>query len=338
MKRAIMSVVAAISALSLMLSGYAQAGTTPAPAATPAKKVDFPQAGRFITWINPNGAGGGTDVTARRLAPIFEKELGVPVQIVNRPGASQQIGITELAKAKPDGYTIGYTQLATVVTHYLDARRQAVYTRKDFAPLAIHGADLGVLAVRSNSPYKSVKDLVDAAKANPDKIKVGDAGIGTSGHLQILQVQRMSGAKVGSVHFNGDNEILAALLGGHIDVYSSTQVGVLPQLRSGELRLLGVSDKEPSPFYPEAKTMEAQGYKIYIATSRLISAPAGIPKDVQDVLSGALKRAIESNEHKQAMADLGLVWRYLGPTECMTFWAGTEEWVKPLVSEIMTSN
>jgi tripartite-type tricarboxylate transporter receptor subunit TctC len=337
MKRLGVYVVALIAALSLMLSGYAQAATTPAPTAAPAKKVDFPQAGSNITLINPNAAGGGADVTARRLTPILEKELGVSVRVVNKPGASQQIGITELVRAKPDGYTIGYTQLATVVTHYLDPRRQAIYTRKDFAPLAIHGVDLGVLAVKGDSPYKSVKDLVDAGKANPEKIKVGDAGIGTSGHLQILQVQKMSGAKVASVHFNGDSEIVAALLGGHIDVFSSTQVGVLPHLRSGAIRLLGVSDKDPSPFFPEAKTMEAQGYKIYIATSRLISGPAGIPKEVQDVLSGALKRAIESNEHKQAMAELGLVWRYLGPAECMAVWADTEAWVGPLMPEVTAS-
>ncbi|HTU00459.1 MAG TPA: tripartite tricarboxylate transporter substrate-binding protein, partial [Candidatus Sulfotelmatobacter sp.] len=127
----------------------------------------FPDKNRPIMLVVSYPPGGGTDVTGRLLAPLLEKELGTSVQVLNKPGAGGQVGFTEISRSRPDGYTIGYMILPTVITTYLDPSRKAVFSRKSFELLALQDNDPGIIAVKANSPYKSLKDLIDAAKANP---------------------------------------------------------------------------------------------------------------------------------------------------------------------------
>ena len=125
----------------------------------------FPEKGRTLTHIVAYPPGGGTDVTARLLAPMLEKELGIQVQVLNKGGAGGQIGFTELVRSKPDGYTIGNLILPTVITTYLDPTRKAVFSRKSFQLLALQDNDPGIIAVKATGPFKTLKDLIDAAKA-----------------------------------------------------------------------------------------------------------------------------------------------------------------------------
>ena len=262
----------------------------------------------------PWAAGGGTDVGARLLAPLLEKELGAPVQVVNRAGAGSQVGIAEFVRAKPDGYTLGATNMPSTNSLYLEPERQATFGRKDFQLVALHVDDPGAVAVKVDSPFKDMKDLVDAARARPKTIKASTTGLKGSAHLAALQVERATGAEFALVHFDGFAPAQTALLGGHIDV----QFGY-------------VGDKEQSKYDPGVKTFEEQGIKLYWASARGWSVPAGTPMEIVNILSGAIKRAIETPEHQQKMDEMGLTLRYMNPDQFSKYWDEVDAQVEKLL-------
>lgn len=163
----------------------------------------YPDKSRTLTHIVAYPPGGGTDVTARLLAPMLEKELGVQVQVLNKPGAGGQVGFTELARSKPDGYTLGNLILPTVITTYLDPDRKAVFARKSFDLLALQDNDPGILAVKAGSPYKGLKDLVEDARKNPGKIRTTTSGILSDDHIAAMLTEQVAKVKLSIVHFDG---------------------------------------------------------------------------------------------------------------------------------------
>ena len=292
----------------------------------------FPQKGKTIQMLVGYVAGGSTDVGARILASGMEKELGIPVIVVNKPGASAQIALTTLSQSKPDGYTIGNSNFPSVIVSYLDPSRKASYTRKSFDPLALHVVDPTLFAVKAESPFKTLKEVVDAAKANPRKIRVCTTGIESDEAFAILQLQKMTGAQFAQVHFaQGVASAMTAFLGGKFEIFCGNVGDLLSQFKSGDVRILGITDDEHSPFYPGVKTFEEQGYKIYNSSSRGFSAPAGTPKEIVDVLSGAMKKAIFSEEHKKRMADMALTVKYKDPVEYGKYWEEYETSMKELL-------
>jgi len=153
--------------------------------------------GRAISYIVPFDAGGAADLVARAIAPGIEKELGTPVQIVNKPGAGSQVGVTELARSKPDGYTVGVANIPTTITTYLDSERKAIYKRDSFITVAGYAVDPDVLVVKADSPFKSAKDLIEAARTNPEKIKIASAsGKLSPPHMGILLMEKAAGRQV----------------------------------------------------------------------------------------------------------------------------------------------
>jgi tripartite-type tricarboxylate transporter receptor subunit TctC len=251
--------------------------------------------------------------------------------VINRPGAGWQVGTTELTRSKPDGYTIGYAPIPTIITIYLDPDRKAVFGRKNFQMLAMHVVDPGAIAVRTDSPYKSVKDLVDAAKANPGKIKVSHTGIMGDDHLAILQLEKLTGVTFAVVGFDSSTGAQTALLGGHIDV-AFDNVGTFPNhVKAGTMRVLGIMDTQETRYYPGVKTFAAQGYKLYSSSARSIVMPAGASKEVITILSNAIKKATEDSEHRKKLDDMAFPLRYMGPEETTAFWDQMEAQVKPLL-------
>ena len=292
----------------------------------------FPQKGKAIQILLGFAAGGSSDVGARILASGLEKELGTPVLVVNKPGASSQIAYTALSQSKPDGYTIGNTNFPSAVVSYLDPARKATYTRESFSLLALHVIDPTLIAVKTNSPFKTLKDAVEAAKANPKKIRICTTGIQSDEAFGILQFQKMSGAQFAMVHFSqGGAPAMTAFLGGKIDLFCGNVGDLLSQVKSGEVRILGIMDHEASPFYPGVKTFEEQGYKLYGASSRGFAAPAGTPKEVINILSGAIKKVVSTEDHKKRMADMGLTIRYMDPVQYNKYWTEYEAMLKELL-------
>lgn len=297
-----------------------------------ASAAEFPEKGKAIQILVGFGAGGSTDVGARLMASGMEKELGTSVLVANKPGASGQIAYTTLTQAKPDGYTIGNTNFPSSVVSYLDPSRKATYTRKSFELLALHVIDPALFAVKADSPFKTLKDVVEAAKANPKKVKISTTGIQSDEAFSILQFQKMTGTQFAMVHFaQGVASAMTAFLGGKIDVLCANVGDLLSQFKSGEVRILGIMDDEPSPFYPGVKTFEQQGYKLYNSSSRGFAAPAGTPKAIVDTLSGAMKRVAASEDHKKRMADMGLTLRYMDPAQYNAYWSEYEKMIVELL-------
>ena len=313
------------------------AASAPAqPTAAPAAKTAYPEKGRSITMIVPFPAGGSTDIGARLLAAGMEKELGVSVQVVNKGGAGSQTGLTDLAKAKNDGYTIGFANLPTANLVYTDPERKAAFSGKDFQPIGVQVVDPSAIGVKADGPFKTVKDMVDVGKAKPESIKFGSDGPMTDDDLGIFQLEKASGAKFANVAFDGSATTINAVLGGHIDAAFGHVGDFLGQVKSGQMRVIAVADKERSKYFPDTPTMIEQGYNITNSSSRTLVAPTGVSSDVVNVLSAAMKKAMDAPEHMQKMDDAGLTVRYMDPAQTATFWLEMDKLAKALVDEART--
>lgn len=305
---------------------------SPQPTIAPVKKVDFPVKGKPITLIIPWPAGGPADAGARILAAPLEKDLGVPVQIVNVGGAGSQVGLAQLAAEKPDGYTIGQVTTPNMHTFYLDPERKSTFDRKSFQPVSGHIDEPGGIAVKADSKYKTIKDLLDAAKAEPEKVKMAISGLLGGGHLQVLQMQKLTGAKFANVVFDGGAPAIASLLGGHTDAESATVSNFLPQVKNNEVRVLGIAAKEQSQFLPGVKTFDSEGLNMYYSLGRAWAVPAGTPKEVVDILSAAFKKALADPVVQKQALEAGQALRYEDPATMGARWADMEPQVKELMA------
>ena len=255
---------------------------------------DFPKKGKSIDLIVAFSSGGAVDTAARLVQPILEKELGTNVEVINKPGAGGQIGYTALTSAKPDGYTIGATGSPSVVVSPLDPARGAKYTRASFQPLGRQVIDPTVIAVQPDSPFKTLKELLDAAKANPKSLTASTTGLQTGEHFALAQIQETTGSEFAPVHFSeGASQATTAFLGKHVDVLVANVSDVTDLTKQGKARVLGVMTAERAPSLPDAPTFKESGYDLTAGTVRGYSAPAGLPDGVAKKLEAAMQKAIE---------------------------------------------
>lgn len=308
----------------------------PAPTAAPAATAApaWPEKGRAITFIIQYAAGGGSDVAGRVLAALMEKDLGVPVQVVNKGGAGGQVGFTEMTLAKPDGYTFGWVVQPTVITTYLDPSRKAVFNRKTFELIGMHDRDAGVVAVKGDSPYKTFKDLIDAARAKPGSIRACTAGILSDDHIAILKTEQSAGIDLAVVHFDGSVAGMTALMGGHIEAFYGNQSELTSQVKSGDMRILALFDKERSSWYPDVPTAAEQGVPIEGGVHHGLALPAGVPKNVVDRLVKAHSTAANSADFKNKMQELRYTPIYMNPADYNSFWDSYEKDMQPLVEMV----
>jgi tripartite-type tricarboxylate transporter receptor subunit TctC len=258
-------------------------------------------------------AGGSTDIAARIVAAIAEKDLGQSIVVVNKGGAGGQVGWTEMSRAKPDGYYIGFINLPALNTVILDPDRKAIFKEDAFVPVINQVLDPGIIWVKGDSPYKNLKDLIDAARKNPQKISAATTGILSDDHLAILMMEEAApGAMFRIVHFDGGAPVLTAVMGGHIDCAFDNVGSVFRRIKTGELRALAVMDDQRSPFIPDVPTMRELGYPSVISSStRGIAVPKGTPKAVVNRLAQSLKKAMDDPEHLKKMEDAGLQLRVM---------------------------
>ena len=305
-------------------------------AAVPASAVaqDYPAPKRPVTIIVPYAPGGGTDTAARMMAAGLEHELKATFQVINHVGAASRIGLIELTRAKPDGMTLAYAVLPTVVTHYLDPKRPAPFGRASFQPIATHYISTMTLSVRSDSPYKSLREFVEAARATPGALNVSDSGVLGTPHVMTLMLQRAAGVTVTSVHFGGGQPSVMALLGGHVDALAGGVSDALPYLRAGTFRVLGIASDVPDPRMAEVPTMRAQGFDVVSASVGALVAPAGTPKETVDILAKAAKTVIADADHVAKISNFGSVVYFHGPEELATIWDDTETRVRPLLEQL----
>jgi tripartite-type tricarboxylate transporter receptor subunit TctC len=299
-----------------------------------ANAQDFPEHGRPITLIVGYAPGGATDTSARLMAAALEPLLHTSVQVVNRPGAGSQVALTQLVRAKPDGYTLSYVVVPTVVTHYLDPTRGAIYTRASFQPIARHYQSPEVLAVRTDGPYHTLKDLVEAARAHPGAITVSDSGLMGVPNFETLMLGHVAGVRFTPVHFDGGAPSVTALLGSHVDVLAGGTVDALPYKKTGEFRVLGIASEQPDWSMPEVPTMQSLGYDVIAVSETGVVAPAGTPPNVVSVLTNAMRTVIESPDHQQKLRAIALTPAYLDPAGFTKVWIDAETRVKPILATL----
>ena len=301
-------------------AALAAVGLALTAAALPSFAQGYPA--RPITLIVPWGAGGGTDATARIIGSLLEKDLGQPVTVVNRTGGSGVVGHAAIAAAAPDGYTIG---LATVEIGMMHWQGLTELTGASYTPLGLVNADPAGIQVRADAPYKDVKELLAAIKANPGKFKASGTGQGGIWHLAIaglLRDQKIDPASVPWVPSNGAAPGLQDMIAGGIDIAPVS----LPEARSlidaGKVKSLAIMNDKPSSLYPNVPTLKsAIGSDWSMAAWRGIVAPKGIPADVRDKLSAGVRKVAASKEYTDFMASRGFGVTYQGPDDFARFMA-----------------
>jgi tripartite-type tricarboxylate transporter receptor subunit TctC len=282
-------------------------------------------------------AGGGTDVAARILAAIAERSLGQPIVVVNKGGAGGQVGWTELVRQKPDGYYIGFINLPATNTVILDPDRKAIFTEKDFTPIINQVLDPGVIWVRADSPFKTLQDLIDAAKKSPSTIRAATTGILSDDHLAILMTEEAApGAVFRIVHLDGGATQFKEIMGGNVDVAFDNVGGIVQRVASGEVRALAVMDDVRSKFLPNVPITKELGYPTVVSNStRGIAGPKGMPEPVLGKLREVLKKAMDDPEHINKLETQGLAIKVMVGEEYAKYFADTHakakkytEWAK----------
>jgi len=286
-------------------------------------QAQYPQ--RPVQLIVPWGAGGGTDATARIIGALLEKELKQPFNVVNRTGGSGVVGHDAIAKAAPDGYTISMITVEITMMHHVGL---TPLTYKDYTPIGLMNADPSGINVRVDSPYKSVKELLAAIKANPGKMKASGTGQGGIWHLAIaglLKDQGIDPSALPWVPSNGAAPGMQDMIAGGVDVVPCSIPEARPMIDAGKARALAIMDDHPPALYPNVPTLKKElGTDWKIAAWRVIAAPKGIPADVQKTLTAALKHVYDSKEYKDFMASRGFCIVWADPAGTTKFMADSD--------------
>lgn len=288
MKR-LLPVAAAFAAMALAGSASAQ---------------NFPE--RPVTLVNPYSAGGPADLLARSVAASAGESLGQPMVVENKPGAGTAIGARFVAQAKPDGYTLfigGSPSHVVIPALVKDANYDGI---EDFANIALVASVPNVLVVPAGKPWKSVKDLVEAAKKADGKMTFASAGVGSLPQFLGLLLQQKANVKLTHVPYGGAAPAVVDLLAGNVDLGFLNIAPVLAHIKAGKLRALAIANTNRSDKLPDVPTMAETGYKgIEMSTWYGISAPAGTPAPVIAKLEGAILKALGSSAVKEKIAGAG---------------------------------
>jgi tripartite-type tricarboxylate transporter receptor subunit TctC len=271
--------------------------------ATPAFAQAYPQ--RAIKLIVPYAPGGGTDVFSRLLASQIERELGQTVVIDNRAGGASVIGTQAVATAQPDGYTIGMVDSAFVTNPGLLKDKLPYDTRKDFVPVSLLSRTQLVLCVHPSSPFKTAKELVDHAKANPGKLTFASAGIGTGIHLAGEQFRQVAGIDIVIIPYRGGAPALSDFLSGKIDFTFGAVPTIKPHIEGGKARGLGIT-RGRAPQLPSIPSMEEIGYGSVDSASEMgLIVPAATPAPIVEKLQKISAAAVKDETFQNRLLELG---------------------------------
>jgi tripartite-type tricarboxylate transporter receptor subunit TctC len=272
-------------------------------------------------------AGGATDLGARILVPYLEKELGVPVSVINKPGADGWVSWTELAKASPDGYTIGMVNIPAFYGGYLNKQLNRKESMDSFKFIANHVTDWGVLVVKKGM-FKDMQDFMEKAKTK--ELTVADVSLGGTKHLQIEDLKRKNpGYKLTSVHMKGWPDNYAGILGAHVDAASATCVDVAAQLQEGEMEVLCIFAPKRSELLPNIPTCEETGFgAVYQPSSRGFMVPKGVNEEVFAKIQTAFKKAIANPEQAEKLRKMGVAIDYMDGKQYDDFIKKNEETMK----------
>jgi tripartite-type tricarboxylate transporter receptor subunit TctC len=267
---------------------------------------DFP-GGRPVEMTVMFGAGSAADVTARYLAEGMAKTLGVPVPVVNRTGGGGAIGYSHVQQQKPDGHAIIWNS-NSISTNYHSGILSFDY--KAFDAVARVSVETPVIAVRADSPWKSLQEFIDYAKANPGKLRIGNSGTGSHTHFAASALFLTGGAKVINVPF-GEGQAIVNLLGSRIEGVVQLPAALVAHVKSGDVRILAVLGSERDPVLPDVPSAKELGFPVALDMWRGIAVPEGTPKPVIAKLQQAIKDSVQSPGFADAGKTIGFTPAYL---------------------------
>ena len=287
-----------------------------------------------ITLIVQYAPGGSADLLARSMEKAAKKYLGQPLVIINKPGGAGTIAYNELAEAKPDGYTLGMTGNSLLFQPIYGPTRYNYPTALD--PIAQIAVSPVVLAVRADSPWQNIDDVIAYAKQHPGEIKFGHPGLGGLPHIVGEMFAREAGIQVEQVPFLGTAESATATLGGHIQLlFASSPSDIKELVRSGKLRALAISgvNRLSQPEFADVPTLKEKGLNITLTVWNGVAAPKELPEDVKNALAKGFEKIINDPEFINNLENLGMTVEYLGPKESTDKWIAEGNQVSKIIKE-----
>jgi len=306
-----------------------------APTAAPAQAQE-PFPARPIQMIVPFPPGGVADITGRPTAQVMGRLLRQTVVVVNKPGAGGSVGAAQAARAAPDGYTILMALSSISVLPVADRLqgRPPAYELDQLTPIALISADPTVLVVGADGPYRTLKDLVDAARAKPGTINYGSSGVYGTLHVAMEIFAGAAGIKLFHIPYQGGGPAVAALLGGQIDCLASGPAAAIGQIKGGKMRALAVWGDKRLASLPDVPSMAELGYDATFYIWSGLFAPAATPQPILATLRDAVKRTVAEPDFKEAMAKVETPIAYLDAPEFRTFLARDAERLRVAVERI----
>ena len=259
-----------------------------------------------IKMIVPFPAGGTTDIVARIIAQKMTESMGQPVTVDNRGGAGGNIGTEAIARGKPDGYTIGMGNFAPLAVNHALFKKLNFDPFNDIVPIGLIEKGPLILMVRNDSPYKSVKDIVAAAKANPGKLSYASGGIGGSHHLSGALLEHAAGIDMIHAPYKSGSAGATDLMGGQVNMMFEQMYSAMPAIKGGRLRALAITSKNRSPLLPDLPTMAEQGFaEVEVQNWQGLVGPKGMPADLVKLLNATLNKALQDPEVKDKILSQG---------------------------------
>jgi len=279
-----------------VLAPTAATAGTAAMLARPAIAQAYPS--RPIQVVLGFTAGGPTDVSTRTIAPFIEKHLGggASLTVVNRAGAGGEIAWTEVANARPDGYTVAVLSTPAFVSFPVERRTR--YDVNSFAYAGTVVEEVGAMIVRPDSPWRSVQDLIAAAKADPGGIPYASAGVGGGMHLATLQLEKAAGIKLRLVPTRGANDAKLAVMGNHVPLAAVSGSGAVEGHRQNEVRVLGLMSENRLSFAPDLPTFREQGLDVVVPITRGFGFPKATPPEIVARWTEALRKVAQDPEYR----------------------------------------
>jgi tripartite-type tricarboxylate transporter receptor subunit TctC len=255
-------------------------------------------------WVT-YAPGGSLDMTTRAITAVVAKILGQPMVVENKAGGGGTVALALIANAKPDGYTL-CSGTDSGIVRAPQLQKVTYKPLKSFTPLVAYAAVQNAIVVKKEAPWKSLKELLDYAKKNPNKVKYSSGGVGTGMHHAMALLEVKEGIKWIHVPYKGNADAMTALMGGHVDACSAGPE-VYPFERAGSVRILAMAETRRNPNYPDIPTMKELGYDFANDAFFTIVGPAGLPQDVARKIENAFVKAAESKEVKAVVEKLDLL-------------------------------
>ncbi len=270
-----------------------------------------------VTLILPMAPGDGIDLSGRAMAEELARILRVSVIPLNKPGAAATAGTDFVAKSKKDGYTILFTNNASVIsTRILQPETVPYDPFKDLTPLGLTTQNPALIALGKNTPYKNFREMVEFEKKNPGKVRCSTMGVGSVGHFDVEIVNMVAGTHVEMIPFKGAAPSVTAALGGHVEAVASAVAPMIPHIRSGDLKPILTTVKLSE--FPDVPTLKELGYpQEMLGIWFAFFAPAGIPSGVKATLVSAIEKVAKDSSVASKMANLGMVQVWESPDQLL---------------------